>query len=202
MRTTAHRDTAALRSVAVLAALGLLVASCGNGDERGELSHTGTLAAPEAADDAYTYDSELAPEGAELTIMAESDAAATEVTLRVSGLLSDRGYAVHAHTDPCGTDGGDSGPHYQHEIDPAATPDDPSTDPEYANPDNEIWLDVVTDDDGDGEVTTEVPFGFAEDAPESIVLHQEPETATEPGEAGTAGDRVACLTVPFGALAS
>ena len=53
---------------------------------------------------------------------------------------------------PCGPTGDAAGPHFQNQVDPAAAPGKPSTDPAYANPQNEIWLDLRTDGDGDGEV--------------------------------------------------
>ena len=81
--------------------------------------------------------------------------------------------------------------------DPAATPDHPSTDPAYANPGNEVWLDLQTDGDGDGHAETDVPFTFVENrSPRSIVIHEAEETATDAGHAGTAGGRAACITLP------
>ncbi|WP_245818649.1 superoxide dismutase family protein [Haloechinothrix alba] len=206
MRTTAQRTSPARGLLAAVAIAGLLMAGCadnGNGDEEAgtgnpngseaeAVSHSGVLAAVESADDAYTYDTELAPEGAELGVEVD-EGDTTSVTLSVRGLVPDRAYAAHAHSEPCGADGSDAGPHFQHEVDP----NQPSTDPDYANPDNEIWLDFATDGAGDAEVTAEVPFGFAERAPASVVVHAEAETATEEGEAGAAGDRLACLTAPF-----
>jgi Cu-Zn family superoxide dismutase len=119
------------------------------------------------------------------------------VRLEVGGLLPNRGYAVHVHTQPCGPTGAAAGPHFQHDVDPAATPEQPSADPAFANPRNEIWLDVRTDAEGDGETTAQVPFVFADRAPASVVVHEAEATATAPGEAGMAGSRVACLNVPF-----
>jgi Cu-Zn family superoxide dismutase len=119
------------------------------------------------------------------------------VRLQVQGLLPNRGYAVHAHARACGPTGDAAGPHYQDMIDPAATPEQPSIYPAYANPQNEIWLDLRTDGTGNAEISTEVPFVFTDRAPESVVIHAAEATATSPGEAGSAGARVACLNVPF-----
>jgi superoxide dismutase, Cu-Zn family len=162
-----------------------------------EVSAEGALAPPDRAQGAFTYDPSLAPEGAQLSVEASESDGSTEVRLEVTGLLPDRGYAAHVHARPCGPTGAAAGPHYQHEVDPAATPEQPSTDPAFANPRNEIWLDLRTDGDGNTEVTAEVPFAFADRAPASVVIHQAEVTATGPGEAGTAGARVACLDVPF-----
>ncbi|MCA1709291.1 MAG: superoxide dismutase family protein, partial [Actinobacteria bacterium] len=88
-----------------------------------------------------------------------------------------------------------AGPHYQNRIDPAARPQEPSTNPEYANPRNEIWLDVRTDVDGSGNARTTVPFSFTDRTPGSIVVHEAPATATAPGQAGRAGVPIACVTL-------
>jgi Cu-Zn family superoxide dismutase len=157
----------------------------------------GVLAEVSDADVAFTYDPAAAPPGAELELEVSEGQGTTTVRLLAERLQADRGYAVHAHTDPCGETGADAGPHYQHEVDPNATPDKPSTDPAYANPRNEIWLDLTTDGEGNGTAETTVPFDFGDRVPASIVLHEKPTTATEPGQAGTAGGRVACFTAPF-----
>jgi Cu-Zn family superoxide dismutase len=165
------------------------------GDEQ---SFAGTLAEASGGGDAVTYDPEAAPVGAEVGLVVEGGDTDTTFVLSVSGLQPDRGYAVHAHVNPCGPTGDVAGPHFQHEPDPAATPEAPSKDPAYANPENEVWLDLTTDADGAGEATATVPFTLADGAPQSIVIHAGEMTMTEPGEAGTAGDRIACLTTPLG----
>jgi Cu-Zn family superoxide dismutase len=157
----------------------------------------GTLAAPDKATNAFTYNPALAPEGADLSVDVETAAGTTEVALDVEGLLPNRGYAAHAHVNPCGATGDAAGPHFQNQADPAAAPGKPSTDPAYANPQNEIWLDLRTDGDGAGEATATVPFLFTDRAPASIVIHEAQSTATTPGQAGSAGARIACITVPF-----
>jgi Cu-Zn family superoxide dismutase len=166
------------------------------------VSAEGVLASPDRAQNAFTYDPGAAPEGARLSGEAGDEEGSTEVRLEASGLQPSRGYAVHAHTQPCGPTGAAAEPRYQNEVDPAATPERPSADPAFANPRNEIWLDLRTDDRGNGETSTTAPFMFADRAPASIVIHQAESTATGPGEAGSAGGRVACLTVPFRQAAS
>jgi len=157
----------------------------------------GAAAPPERAADAFTYNPALAPEGTNLAVYSTSDGTNTTVRLEVLGLLPDRGYAAHAHANACGPTGDAAGPHFQNRQDPAAGPGKPSTDPAYANPQNEIWLDLTTDSDGDGEATATVPFTFTDRAPASVIVHEAMATATEPGKAGSAGTRLACLTVPF-----
>jgi superoxide dismutase, Cu-Zn family len=155
----------------------------------------GVLAPPERAGNAFTYNPALAPEGAEISVYTDTDGGTTAVRLEVTGLLPGRGYAAHAHVNACGPTGDAAGPHFQNQVDPAAAPGRPSTDPAFANPQNEIWLDLRTDGEGDGESTAEVPFVFADRAPASVVIHEAEVTATTPGQAGSAGARMACLTI-------
>jgi Cu-Zn family superoxide dismutase len=155
----------------------------------------GVLAPPERAGDAFTYNPALAPEGAEISVRTDADGGTTAVRLEVAGLLPGRGYAAHAHVNACGPTGDAAGPHFQNQLDPAAAPGRPSTDPAFANPQNEIWLDLRTDGEGDGESTAEMPFVFADRAPASVVIHEAEVTATTPGQAGSAGARLACLTI-------
>jgi Cu-Zn family superoxide dismutase len=162
------------------------------------LSGSGTFTSPDPASKAITYNPSLAPvDAAILTSVTPSgyDYSHTVATLVVAGLLPNRSYAVHAHTNACGPTGEDAGPHYQNRIDPAAKPPAPSTDPQYANPHNEIWLDIHTDATGQGTSQTTVPFGFTDRRPGSIVLHEAMTTATTPGQAGKAGARIACVTL-------
>lgn len=175
------------------------LAACGDDDDAtGETTDVaGTLAEAASGGDALTYDPTQAPVGAELAVDVEQADGATTYTLTVSGLQPDRGYAVHAHVNACGPTGDVAGPHFQNEVDPAATPDAPSSDPAYANPENEVWLDLATDADGAGTATATVPFTFTATAPQAVVVHADEMTMTEPGMAGMAGDRIACLTTPI-----
>lgn len=167
-----------------------------------QLEGEGTLAAPAPGAKAVTYDPALAPTGAKLTASMVPSGRATQVKFTVSGLTPNRGYAVHAHTKACGTTGEEAGPHFQNRVDPAATPDKPSSDPAYANRTNEIWMDLTTDGKGSAQASTDVPFTFSDRAPASVVIHKESVTHTEAGKAGTAGDRIACLTLPEGSPAN
>jgi Cu-Zn family superoxide dismutase len=137
------------------------------------------------------------PTGAQLSAeISDAGDGTTTVTLDASGLLPNRGYAAHAHVNPCGETGADAGPHFQNTVDPAATPEAPSTDPAYANAQNEVWLDLHTDGSGAGQATAELPFAFGTRAPRSVVIHDAEATATHAGHAGTAGARAACITLP------
>jgi Cu-Zn family superoxide dismutase len=135
------------------------------------------------------------PAGASAKVTAVYDATGrSTVTLHVRGLQPNTEYGAHAHVKGCSlTDPLASGGHYQHTIAPAGQ----STDPAYANPRNEIWLDLTTNAAGNGVARAVVPWQFGSDRPaRSVVLHER-HTSTAPGQAGTAGARLACLDVDF-----
>lgn len=151
------------------------------------------FAPPTTADaDAVTYDEVAVPVGSRADVDTDDDDGRTTVTLTVTGLEPNRDFGAHVHTRPCGPNPADAGPHYQNMVDPAATPDSPSTDPAYANPQNEIWLDFTTDESGNARVMSTVDWEFRDDEAESVVIHDH-HTMTAPGEAGMAGDRLACI---------
>jgi Cu-Zn family superoxide dismutase len=134
------------------------------------------------------------PTGATARVQAVYDASgSTNVTLHVWGLRPNTEYGAHAHVNPCGSLGSDAGPHFQNVQDPVV----PSVNPAYANPDNEIWLDLVTDEDGNGVAHTNVKWQFQPDRrAHSVIIHAE-HTHTGPTDSGVAGPRLACLTVGF-----
>lgn len=196
---TSHRRSPliALGCAALLGALSACAAENPNPAASPEPSpHRATLAPVGQAKDAFTYDPVAAPAGATVEVTTKQDDRSTTVSLEATGLQPNRGYAVHEHVKPCGSTGDAAGPHFQNRIDPAATPDTPSTDPAYANPQNEIWLDLRTDQRGTGSSTTTVPFTFTDRAPASVIIHEKMATAMGPGQAGTAGGRLACINLP------
>lgn len=139
---------------------------------------------------AIRYDKKLVPSGAEAEVTLTADSSGVRVELEVSGLLPNREYGAHVHVKECGPTGDDAGPHFQHEEDPKQ----PSVDPKYANPENEIWLDFTTDDEGEAEQEASVTFTLGDRRPGSVVIHEH-HTHTGEGEAGKAGDRLACITL-------
>jgi Cu-Zn family superoxide dismutase len=140
-----------------------------------------------------SYDSTLVPEGAWARVQElRTPNEATIVTLHVRGLLPNTSYGAHAHVNACGSTGAAAGPHYQNVPAPAGH----ATDPVYANPYNEVWLDLTTDGEGNGSAQTRVGWWFRSGGANSVILHVE-HTHTEPGAAGTAGRRLGCLTVGF-----
>ncbi|MGH4019988.1 MAG: superoxide dismutase family protein [Pseudonocardiaceae bacterium] len=171
-----------------------MLAGCGSASDRpGTVTQTGVLAEPGGENNAVTYDPAAAPPGIQLSVLAVEGDDSTTVLLVASGFEPSAAYGTHAHVNPCGDTGDAAGPHYQNEVDPVT----PSVDPDYAHPNNEIWLDFATDESGAGTASTTVPFVFGDRAPGSIVVH---EMATQYGEgkSGEAGKRLACITVPFG----
>jgi Cu-Zn family superoxide dismutase len=146
---------------------------------------------------AVTYDQALVPTGATAAVSAGKADAGVKLRLVVTGLKPSRGYGAHLHTDPCAAAPASAGPHYQHNPDPKAIASPPSVDPKFANPRNEVWLDFTTDAEGAATVTATQIWPFDEiSPPRSLILHAET-TKTAAGKAGTAGDRVACVTLPL-----
>lgn len=186
----------ALLLAATLAACGESedTGGAGGGTGGGEITTRGTFAAYSDAAVAVTYDPSLVPVGATAEITVGETDRGTTVLLAVTGLQKERAYGAHLHTKPCGPAAADSGPHLQHSPDPAASVSPPSVDPSYANPENEVWLDFTTDADGAAASTSTLDWRF-DPAPRSLVIHAQ-STKTEPGVAGTAGARAACLSLP------
>jgi Cu-Zn family superoxide dismutase len=143
---------------------------------------------------AYTYDTAQLPPGVLVRVGVTYPAnGSTVVTLHVKGAVPNREYGAHAHVAVCGPTGAAAGGHFQRVPFPAGGS---PTDPAYANPDNEVWLDVATDADGNGSAQSVVAWQPDSRRPMAVVIHAA-HTSTEPGSAGTAGARLGCLTVPF-----
>ena len=142
---------------------------------------------------AITYDEKLVPAGARIAVQSRSGEGTTTVMLAVRGFEQNRGYGAHVHAQPCGELPDGAGPHFQYSVDPVR----PSVDPTFANPQNEVWLDLTTDETGAGSAESTVTWTFPDHRrPKSVVVHTD-RTSSEPGEAGTAGGRVACISVDF-----
>jgi superoxide dismutase, Cu-Zn family len=109
----------------------------------------------------------------------------TLVTVTVENLEPNRQFGAHVHKLPCTDTKG--GGHYQH-VPAPTTP----TDPAYANPRNEVWLDFETNRHGRGFAWALVHWTFREDGANSVVVHH-----TKTAVDGTAGARLACRNVAF-----
>jgi Cu-Zn family superoxide dismutase len=181
-----------MKTFALAAAVALLFTGTAHA-EPARVAHTsGRFEKFSATAEAVTYDAKV-PEGAKVTVLGVPTVGGrTTVLLKLKGLLPNRAYGAHVHVKKCGAAPADAGPHYQNVADPVQ----PSVDPAYANPRNEIWLDVHTDGHGFAYTSSTVDWQFTERHAQSVVLHNE-HTHTKPGEAGTAGPRLACVNVLF-----
>ena len=169
----------------------------------GPVDAGGTFAAPGGTGPAVTYDASQVPLGARGAVHAvPTGSDRTVVVLHAWGLLPNETYGAHAHYLPCGATGAAAGAHYQNAPDPAVNGSltAASTNPAYANPANEVWLDLVTNADGNGRAQTVVDWPFrptATGGPRSVILHLNPTSSGGTVPAGNAGARLACVTVPF-----
>jgi len=153
---------------------------------------SGTFLPAPAGTRAITYDPAVVPPGAKAEVTTEITTQGVRVRLAVTGMVPRRAYGAHLHTMSCTSVPDDAGPHYQHELDPSK----PSVNPVYANPRNEVWLDFTADTTGAATVATRQDWTFEQvRPPRSLVVHAE-RTRTATDQAGTAGPRVACLTLP------
>jgi len=143
---------------------------------------------------AITYDPKVVPPGSTAQVVIVRTADGTRVRLAVTGMVPRRAYGAHLHRQPCTSVPDQAGPHYQHVPDPKAAASPPSVDPSYANPHNEVWLDFTADARGAALVAGEDWHFDRIEPPRSLVIHAKP-TSTTAGKAGTAGPRVACLTL-------
>ncbi|WP_098957709.1 superoxide dismutase family protein [Pseudonocardia sp. N23] len=193
----------ALRTSATFLIAALVLVGCANSERPSDAPATAATAQTRTADvakefsasdtAAITYKPDLVPVGASVAVSSRSGGGSSTVTLTVTGLEPDHHYGAHAHSKPCGAAAADSGPHFQNKKDPVT----PSVDPAFANPQNEIWLDLSTGGSGAASATSTVAWDFTDAAaPKSVVVHAN-HTSMEPGKAGTAGDRLACVNVAF-----
>jgi superoxide dismutase, Cu-Zn family len=168
--------------------------STGTGDAMSYLRVSGRFAPPTAVipPSALTYRQALVPAAGRISVSQDLDSGGMRIGVAVSGLKPRHTFGVHVHTAPCGAKPEAAGPHYQHKKDPVQ----PSVDPAYANPRNEVWLDLTTDRTGSGEASVRQRWSFRPGEARSVVLH-EGATHRGHGKAGQAGDRVACFSVPF-----
>ncbi|MER8072825.1 superoxide dismutase family protein [Streptomyces sp. NPDC094034] len=192
MKFRSKASASAVLAVTALLAMPPTVASAGDGSATVTAEGRFLPPSPYFPPDAVTYDRTKVPPGAHATVVERIGAGTTGVELAVHGLLPNRVYGAHVHTKPCGRAPEDAGPHYQHIKDPHQ----PSTDPAYANAANEVWLDITTNVLGQAVAESTQDWRFRRGEARSVVIHDHG-TMTGPGEAGTAGARLACLTVPF-----
>lgn len=133
---------------------------------------------------AITYDMKLVPASSWIEVKQRGKPGDMSVTVRVKGMKPGHAYGAHVHQKPCGADPDAAGGHYQDRVDPVQ----PSKDPAYVTPENEVWLDFTAGRDGSGKASARHDWEFRAGGAGSVVLHR---------EQGGAGDRLACFTVPF-----
>ena len=127
-------------------------------------------------------------EGAKAKVQAVRTASGkTVVTLHVFGATPNRNFGSHVHVSGC--DVNKAGGHYQNEVAPAGL----AADPRWANPQNEVWLDVVTDAEGNASAQAVVNYHFRENGANAIILHDQHTNHSN----GTAGSKLGCLDVDF-----
>jgi Cu-Zn family superoxide dismutase len=177
-------------AVAGMAAIGLAIASAPTAQAAASQIRAGGAFGETAG--AYSYNAAFVPVGSSARVQAISTASGkTIVTLHVWGLVPNREYGAHAHKLACGSDPAAASGHFQYLVGGAS-------DPAFANPDNEIWLDFTTDELGNGAAQTVLDWQFPVDRrAQSVVLHDHHTDHGTPGTAGTAGPRYGCLTVGF-----
>ncbi|WP_158726583.1 superoxide dismutase family protein [Tomitella fengzijianii] len=188
----------ALAAAATTAACGSDAAAPPPADAAPPTSHVtaGAFLTPEIASNAVTYDPAKVPLNSTATVTESVHGSQTVVTLNVSGLQPSTEYGVHATTQPCGKEPGSAGARYQNRPDPASSTGQPSTDPEYANPSNELWLDFTTTAAGTAYGTRTLGWTFRPGEARSLVFLDHL-TSTGSQDAGDAGARLACLDVDF-----
>lgn len=114
---------------------------------------------------------------------ARADGAGMSVSFEVTGLSPNRAYGAHVHKLPCTQMS--AGGHYQHRPGGA-------NDPAFANPQNEVWLDFVTNATGAGSATAEVDWIPRSGEANAVVIHER-----TTGDGGVAGAKLFCTELPF-----
>ena len=148
----------------------------------------------EAPGIAVTYDPALVPVGSRVAVSAKSADGTTTVRLALRGLQTARRYGAHVHEAPCGADRGLGRP----DLPERGRPDAAQRRPAVREPAERDLARLHHrrrrggQRAGHGRPWGSPPTGAAH----SVVIHAWP-TATAAGKAGTAGDRVACVTVDF-----
>ena len=117
-------------------------------------------------------------DGATAMVHSVEHDGSTTVTLHVKGLPADRMFGAHVHKLAC--DNNKAGTHYRND------PNGP------ASPDNEIWLDFMTNDAGNGESHATVDFTIRPGEAKSVVIHDHGTDSS-----GAAGPKLACIDVDF-----
>ena len=162
----------------------------------------GVFDVPGAATTAVTYDVAQVPVGAEVDRPRGADRQPQDGRSRCTpaACCRTRRTARTRTTGRAALTGAAAGAHYQNVPDPAVGGSETvaSTDAAYANPSNEVWLDLETNAAGNGRAQTVVDWTFrptADGAPRSVILHLNTTSTGGTPPAGNAGARLACVTI-------
>jgi superoxide dismutase, Cu-Zn family len=107
------------------------------------------------------------------------------IELAVENFPASRRFGSHLHQRDCMDE--KAGGHYQNMPFPMGGT---ATDPMFANPTNEAWLDFTTDATGAGAIELTVEWLPRAGEGKGIIFHH-----METGEGGVAGARLACLPI-------
>ncbi|MEU6816877.1 superoxide dismutase family protein [Streptomyces sp. NPDC046860] len=125
---------------------------------------------------AVTYDQSYVPAAASVRVRQHTAAGGvTTVELRLTGVRPGHSFGAYVHERPCGALPADAGARYENV--PGAAGD------------NEVRLDLTTDDRGAGAASVRHDWGLRRGEAASVVIQDRP---------GDGAARVACFTVPFG----
>ncbi len=124
---------------------------------------------------AVTYDPDSVPVTGKIRAVVLREG---EASMAISGLGPHRFFGAHLNTTECPPSGMDVGPRLQHTV---------NADPDFANPENEVWLDFTTDGNGLATSTSVHAWPFDPDRPPRSIVIDDGNTAT----------RLACVNVPW-----
>jgi hypothetical protein len=173
-----------------IALLSLAALGCGSDDKSsgGEMLASSNNSAVFRYLEPYTPD--LTPNPIPNTASAEAQAfdddGQLRIELSVAGFPATRKFGAHLHKLTC-EDTLKAGGHYQNMPFPAGGM---ATDPTYANPTNEAWLDFTTDAAGEGEKVLTVDWIPRAGEAKAIIFHDMPS-----GVGGVSGAKLACLPI-------
>jgi Cu-Zn family superoxide dismutase len=176
-----------------LASFAAAALGCGGDDEEAE----GEMIASSQGAALIIYDDPYAPmmagmpnpipAGARASAVAFDVDGKLRIELAVEGFTPSRVFGSHLHKLAC--DDEKAGGHYQNAPFPMGGM---ATDPMFANPDNEAWLDFQTDAAGLGAVELTLDWLPRAGEAKSIIFHH-----MASGTGGVSGAKLACLPIAF-----
>jgi Cu-Zn family superoxide dismutase len=120
---------------------------------------------------------------ASATAQAWDEGGIMRIKVSVQGFPPNRDFGVHLHKLAC-NDPMKAGGHYQHYAAPAGM----ATNPDYANYQNEAWLDFTTDATGKGGNDLKMSWVPRRGEAQALIFHH-----MKSGVGGASGAKLACL---------